>query len=107
MKSKDPDDLAIKVTDFGFACFLKSKDGLNDVIGSPIYMAPEIIDKKKYGASVDIWAAGVLLHILIAGKPPFSGETKEEIYEQIMTRELKLQGKAWEDVSTNCKDIVT
>lgn len=44
MESKDLDILDIKVTDFGFASYFDPKEGLTDVLGSPLYMAPEIID---------------------------------------------------------------
>ena len=53
---------------------------LNDFLGSPLYMAPEIVHKKSYSSAVDIWAAGVLLHILLVGAPPFIATTKKEIF---------------------------
>jgi serine/threonine protein kinase len=42
MESKDPNSLTIKMTDFGFASFYNPKEGLTEVLGSPLYMAPEI-----------------------------------------------------------------
>lgn len=71
MSSVEPDNLDIKVTDFGFAASYKDQS-LDDILGSPLYMAPEIIRNEKYDDKVDIWAGGVLLHILLVGKPPFT-----------------------------------
>jgi len=49
MESDDVDNLSIKITDFGFACFKDPKDeGIEEVLGSPLYMAPEIIREERY-----------------------------------------------------------
>jgi serine/threonine protein kinase len=43
LEDKDEDNLDLKITDFGFACFFNPNQGLKEVLGSPLYMAPEII----------------------------------------------------------------
>jgi serine/threonine protein kinase len=43
-------------------------------------MAPEIVKKLPYDCSVDIWALGILTYIMLCGKPPFKGKTKDEIF---------------------------
>jgi len=43
-------------------------------------MAPEVIKKVKYDTKVDIWSLGVVGYILLSGRPPFDGKSKEEIY---------------------------
>lgn len=47
LESKDPDNLEIKISDFGFSCFFDPDEGLETILGSPVYMAPELI-KRKY-----------------------------------------------------------
>ena len=47
-------------------------------------MAPELVQRKKYGPGVDIWAVGVIAHTLLTGCAPFNGHTKEQVYASIM-----------------------
>jgi serine/threonine protein kinase len=49
LESKDKNNMNVKITDFGFACYFNpSQGGLTDVLGSPLYMAPEIINEEPY-----------------------------------------------------------
>ena len=48
-------------------------------------MAPEIIKQEVYDKSVDIWAVGVIAHILLSGSPPFYGKTKQDIQRAIVS----------------------
>jgi serine/threonine protein kinase len=77
------DDLIIKLTDFGFASYFDKKRKLKEVLGSPIYMPPEIVKNDPYNDKVDVWSAGVVTYVLLTGKPPFYGNNKDEVYEAI------------------------
>ena len=55
-------------------------------------MAPEVIQRKAYGKPVDIWSAGVVLHILLSGSMPFLG-TKDRLYESVCQGRLHLDSR--------------
>ena len=66
------DEENMKLADFGFAYFAgDTKMSLS--LGTPIYMAPEIVSGDDYGKEVDVWAIGVITVILTTGVPPFMG----------------------------------
>jgi len=73
--------MTVKLTDFGFSQFFDpEQDGLTETLGSPLYMAPEIVKQVKYDAKIDVWSLGVIAYMMISGKPPFLGRSKEEIF---------------------------
>ena len=77
---EDTKTIEIKLTDFGFATYFDSKAKLDEVLGSPIYMPPEIVAHQKYDSKVDIWSSGIVVYILLSGKAPFVSDSKEEVY---------------------------
>ena len=73
LESKDKNNFDVKIADFGFACLFDPHDGLTTILGSPLYMAPEIIMGQNYNEKVDIWAIGVITYMLLSGRNPFPG----------------------------------
>ena len=72
-----PGKLNLKLTDFGFACFYRPERGLSQVLGSPLYMAPEIVREERYDKSVDIWSVGVIFYELLFGMKPFGHDKSQ------------------------------
>ncbi len=69
--SEEGEDIFIKLIDFGFAKMAKKGENLTEQLGTPYYIAPEIIANKKYDFKVDIWSLGVMTYELICGQYPF------------------------------------
>lgn len=76
----------MKITDFGFA--KKIVDRSFTLCGTPEYLAPEVIESKGYGVSIDWWALGILLHEMLVGFPPFYGENPFQVYQKILKATL-------------------
>lgn len=108
LESPDIHTLNVKITDFGFAkCYdPENFDGMDEVLGSPLYMAPEIVKKLKYDAKVDIWSLGIMAYIILSGRPPFSGKTKEEIFLQLTTQSIQYKDGIWSRLSREAKSFV-
>jgi len=110
LSSAEP-NAQIKIADFGFAT--KIEDELSDYLGTPPYMAPELIalyDESVigfYGKPVDIWALGCILYILLSGLHPFQMEDEDEMMDLISSGQLDWLGDGWDDVSEGAKDLVT
>lgn len=69
----------MKVIDFGTAQSFNPNQGMNSIIGTPFYMAPEIFIQRRYDEKCDIWSLGVILYCLLTGQPPFYGQSDSEI----------------------------
>ncbi|XP_074566556.1 calcium-dependent protein kinase 28-like [Curcuma longa] len=99
------EDAALKATDFGLSVFYKPGDTFSDVVGSPYYVAPEVLSK-LYGPEADVWSAGVILYILLSGVPPFWAETEAGIFRQILQGRLDFESQPWPGISDSAKDLI-
>jgi calcium-dependent protein kinase len=75
----------IKIIDFGTAKIFKNDQNEDSVVGSPYYIAPEVLNK-DYNEKCDTWSIGVILYMFLVGKPPFNGANNYEIINSIKTK---------------------
>jgi len=90
LKSCPPDQMTLKIGDFGFARVLEGEAMTLTQCGSPIYMAPEIILSERYNAKADLWSLGTILYQCLFGKVPFQAASQPKlrnVYEK--NRNLK------------------
>lgn len=99
------DSAHLKAIDFGASKFYKRGETINQLIGTPDYMAPEVISK-KYNEKCDEWSAGVIMFILLSGAPPFHGENSEEIFKKIKSGKVSFADEEWENISKDAKDLI-
>ena len=97
-------DMVLKIADFGFARDL-SIHGLADTLcGSPLYMAPEILQYKQYDVKADLWSVGAILFELVSGVPPYTGSNHIQLLKSIEQREASLPADL--DLSVACAHLV-
>ncbi|XP_030284043.1 peripheral plasma membrane protein CASK isoform X21 [Sparus aurata] len=96
----------VKLGGFGVAIQL-GESGLvaGGRVGTPHFMAPEVVKREPYGKPVDVWGCGVILFILLSGCLPFYG-TKERLFEAICKGKYKMNPRQWGHISESAKDLV-
>ncbi|KAL0317209.1 UNVERIFIED_CONTAM: Calcium-dependent protein kinase [Sesamum angustifolium] len=99
------EDSLLKTIDFGLSIFFKPGEKFNDVVGSPYYVAPEVL-RKRYGPEADVWSAGVIVYILLSGVPPFWAESEQGIFEQVLHGDLDFTSDPWPSISEDAKDLL-
>lgn len=97
----------LKITDFGLAKLLsQTNDLMKTACGTPGYVAPEVLKKKKYMNKVDMWSCGVILYILLCGFPPFHDKNLRGLYKIIKKGQYSFPSPYWDKVSSAAKDCV-
>uniref|UniRef100_A0A8C7XYB6 Calcium/calmodulin dependent serine protein kinase n=1 Tax=Oryzias sinensis TaxID=183150 RepID=A0A8C7XYB6_9TELE len=96
----------VKLGGFGVAIQL-GESGLvaGGRVGTPHFMAPEVVKREPYGKPVDVWGCGVILFILLSGCLPFYG-TKERLFDSICRGKYKMNPRQWNQISESAKDLV-
>ena len=95
----------IKLIDFGLGKIFGLEKKLNSLVGTVLYTAPEVLNK-KYNEKCDIWSLGVILFFLVSGKPPFFGQNDAEIKMKILSMKYKFDEK-WKNCSEELKDLIS
>ena len=83
----------IKIADFGFAKLLGEEDYTNTMLGSPLNMAPEVLNGGKYTNKADIWSIGTVFYEILFGRPPFTAKNMLDLIKNIQKNELYIPRK--------------
>mmetsp|Transcript_72379 Transcript_72379/g.172888 ORF Transcript_72379/g.172888 Transcript_72379/m.172888 type:complete len:663 (-) Transcript_72379:121-2109(-) len=94
------------LVDFGIACKLDDLESMKKRVGSPGYVAPEIIQGKRYNEKVDIFAAGIIIYFMLRGKLPFSAETHDAMLEKTAKCEVSYDSEAFRDICPELKQMM-
>jgi len=103
-----PESNEIKLADFGLSKILGPDSMMQTACGTPIFVAPEVLNGEGYDKSVDCWGIGIIMYILLCGYPPFfdDGENMAALFEQIMSGSFEFADPYWTDISAQAKDLI-
>lgn len=96
----------IKIADFGFARHLPAASLAETLCGSPLYMAPEILNYQKYDAKADLWSVGTIAYEMVVGRPPFRANNHIELLKKIKAAEDVIQFPAGVTISRDYKNLI-
>ena len=100
------DALNIKLLDFGSSRKMGENEAMHGVYGTAYYVAPECLEQ-DYDEKCDIWSVGIILYMLLSGKPPFNGTSDVQILEEVKKGDFSIEGGAWDQISPQAKDIIS
>ena len=95
----------IKIIDFGTAKVFQKEKSEHLLIGSAYYIAPEVLSR-NYSELCDLWSCGVIMYILLTGRPPFNGINEDEIMKKIKEGNYDLSKYPWGIISEDAQDLV-
>lgn len=94
----------IRISDFSSARSFNSSKKLTKKVGTPYYIAPEVL-KRNYNEKCDAWSIGVLLFILLSGKPPFWGDSDKEILLNVEKGVPDKRQEEWRHISPEAQSL--
>ena len=95
----------IKIADFGTSKLVEKGHVQRKLVGSSYYIAPEVL-KKHYDEKCDLWSCGVIMYILLSGRPPFGGDNDKEIMDKVIIGKYDLETSPFDKLSSSGKDLI-
>lgn len=106
-----------KLGDFGFAMRLEQETSptspasppattTTTAVGTPEYVAPEVLLQQPFDGRADVWSAGVTAFCLLSGRMPFRGLTLDKLYTAVLDGACSYVGPEWSEVSPQAQDMV-
>ncbi|XP_067399971.1 serine/threonine-protein kinase D3-like [Emydura macquarii macquarii] len=94
----------VKLCDFGFARIIESASFRRSVVGTPAYLAPEVLQHHGYNRALDMWAVGVIIYVSLSGTFPFNEE--EDVNEQIQNAAFMYPRQTWASISLEAVSLI-
>ena len=95
----------IQIIDFGTAKIFENDKNENSIVGTPYYIAPEVLNK-HYNEKCDTWSVGVMLYMFLVGRAPFDGGNRNEIINSIKTKDYDENNPKLLEQSPEVRDLI-
>jgi len=99
------EDSSIKIIDFGLARKYAGNRPMSTIVGTPYYIAPEVL-RKKYDKSCDLWSIGVIAYVMLLGYPPFNGKTNKEVHDSVLRGRCRFPSAGLSSISSEARNFV-
>eukprot|EP00930_Biecheleria_cincta_P086760 TRINITY_DN76011_c0_g1_i1.p1 TRINITY_DN76011_c0_g1~~TRINITY_DN76011_c0_g1_i1.p1 ORF type:complete len:542 (+),score=98.76 TRINITY_DN76011_c0_g1_i1:71-1696(+) len=96
----------LKLIDFGCARSFTRGQGMSSSLGTPMYVAPEVL-KKDYNEKCDVWSCGVVTYMMLCGEAPFSGPDEQAVLNKIVSGDFDFDEADWDDISEEAKHCIS
>lgn len=96
----------IKICDLGFACLTNTGEDIRDIIGTPDYVAPEVLDYEPLSIQTDMWSLGVLAYVMLTAHSPFAGDNQQETFCNISQVKLDFPDDLFSHISHHAQDFI-
>lgn len=96
----------VKLTDFGLSAKTQPDELLYGTMGTPLFVAPEILKGRGYDCACDMWSLGVVLYLVLCGYPPFPYNSPKQLISSIVNAKYTFPENEWQHVSDNVKDML-
>lgn len=99
-------DCEVKLCDFGISRLITKGIEIREIVGTPDYVAPEVLHYEPISLATDMWSIGILTYVLLSGHSPFGGDSKQETFCNITRGTLEFPSELFEGISNSAKDFV-
>ncbi|XP_075068634.1 serine/threonine-protein kinase 17A [Mixophyes fleayi] len=96
----------IKIVDFGLSRIMNNNEELREIMGTPEYVAPEILSYEPINTSTDMWSIGVLAYVMLTGTSPFLGDDKQHTFLNISQLNVSYTDGDFEGISESAIDFI-
>ncbi|XP_070569690.1 myosin light chain kinase, smooth muscle-like isoform X2 [Ptychodera flava] len=100
------DSTEIKLIDFGLARKYDPKESIKEMVGTPEFVAPEVINFDALSLATDMWSVGVICYVLLSGLSPFMGDNDAETLTNVTAGEWDFEDESFDEISEDAKDFI-